>query len=111
MAELTNIKQGEKKHLTFIVKDAQGQLVDLSNTTLFVGFKSKKSDAAYVFSKSDTDFVKIEAPNGEVSVLLVETDTATISGKLIGELRITFQDTTIEKSIDFFLYVEQAVTA
>lgn len=109
MSELTNIKQGEKKFLVLTVKDANGQLVDLSGAALFLGFKSKKTDTTYTFSKEDASFDKSNGASGEVSVLLTETDTAT-AGKFIGELKVTFQDTTIEKSVDFYLYIEQAVT-
>lgn len=113
MSELTNIKQGEQKNLVLTVKDALGQLVDLSGATLFLGFKSKKSDTSYAFSKTDTDFTTTNAASGEVVVQLTDTDTAT-AGKFIGELKVIFDEgqatETIEKSVDFYLYIEQAVT-
>lgn len=113
MSDLTNIKQGEQKNLILTVKDAQGQLVDLSTATLFLGFKAKKTDTSYAIEKSDLAFVKTNAASGEVAVKLTSTDTAT-AGKLIGELKVTFDPgestETIEKSVDFYLYIEQAVT-
>jgi hypothetical protein len=104
-----NLKQGEKKNIVFQVKDADGQLMDLSSATCFLGVKSRKSDTSYVFSKNDTSFNKSNAALGEVSVLLSDTDTST-AGRLFAELKVTFGDGTIEKSTDFFLYIEQSVT-
>lgn len=104
-----NLKQGEKKNIVFQVKDANEQLMDLSGATCFLGVKRRKTDTSYVFSKEDGSFNKGNAAQGEVAVLLSETDTST-SGRLYAELKVAFGDGTIEKSTDFFLYIEQSVT-
>lgn len=107
---LVGIKQGESKSLILIVKDADGAATDLTSTTLFLGIKRSKSDATYVIQKSDTDFVKEQAAQGIVTVLLTETDTVS-AGQFIGELKVLFTGGNIEKSSDFKLTIEKAVTS
>lgn len=107
---LVGIKQGESKSLILIVRDADGSATDLSSTTLFLGIKRSKSDSAYVIQKDNSDFVRTQEATGIVTVLLTEEDTAA-SGQFIGELKVQFEGGNIEKSSDFKLTIEKAVTS
>jgi len=110
MSDLNNLKQGEQKYLVLTVRDASGQLVDLSSVDdLYLGVKKKKSDTTLHFYKEFASFTTTNAARGEISVLLTTSDTAE-AGKFLGELKITFSDDTVEKTADFHLYIEQSIT-
>lgn len=104
-------KQGEAKTVTFTVKDTLGNGVDLSGATLLLGVKKDKSEADYVFSKTDQEFERSQAANGIVSVNLTAVDTNQPEATYIGELRCAWDGPVIKKSEDFFLQINRAVTA
>ena len=106
---ILTLKQGEEKPLIITVKDSSGSVVNLDDTTLFLGVKSLKTDTNYAFSKDDTKFNKDDAAVGVVIVLLETEDTA-IDGKFYGELKISYDGGIIEKSSDFILKILKAVT-
>ena len=112
MGNLISLKQGESKEVNFSVRvKATLVPVDLSGSILFLGVKRSKSDASYLFSKSHSDFTVTDAPNGIVSVLFSESDTNQTPGLLIGELKVVFVSTNVEKSDDLWINIEQAVTS
>jgi hypothetical protein len=109
MANQVTLKQGEAKTLTLTVRE-DGQAVDLSGATLFLGVKRYKSDTAYAFSKNDGDFNKVQAAQGMVSVFLTATDTNKEPGTYVGELKASFPGNVVEKSGDWLVLIEPAVT-
>ncbi|OGP69699.1 MAG: hypothetical protein A2Y80_02225 [Deltaproteobacteria bacterium RBG_13_58_19] len=107
------LKQGEAKTLILTVTDGDGAPINLTGATLLLGVKKRKSDAAYSFSKLDVSFDKTQADQGIITVFLTNTDTDQIPGPYVGELKVTFPGappSTIEKSADFHITVEQAIT-
>jgi len=94
-----SFKQGEAKTLTFTVTE-DGVAVDLSTATLAFGVKKRKRDDSYIFSKADEDFDKTQAANGIVSIDLSITDTDQDPWSYVGELKVTFADSSIDKSAD-----------
>ncbi|MEW6386821.1 MAG: hypothetical protein AB1491_04810 [Thermodesulfobacteriota bacterium] len=109
MASQVTLKQGEAKTLTLTVTEA-GQAVDLSGATLFLGVKRYKTDTAYTFSKNDGDFNKTQAAQGMVSVFLTGADTDREPGAYVGELKAAFPGSVVEKSTDWLVLIEAAVT-
>ena len=107
MATIT-LKQGEAKTIRFTVTDAGG-VVNLVGTTLTFGVKKNKSDAVYVIEKADAVFGKVLAATGIVTVPLLATDTNQPQGEYVGELKIFFVATNIDKSSDITIIIEQAV--
>lgn len=110
MAKNVSLKQGEARTLTITVTDENGAVVILSSATLFLGVKKRKSDDTYIFFKDDEDFDKSQAVNGIVSVDLTAEDTNQTPWSYIGELKITFADSSVNKSADLTIAIEQAVT-
>ncbi len=109
MANKVSFKQGEAKTLTLTIKE-NGIAKDVSTATLLLGVKKPKSDTTYAFSKEDAGFNKTQAAQGIVSVFLSDTDLGIAPGLYIGELKVSFPDSTIDKSADLSFMVEQAVT-
>jgi hypothetical protein len=112
MSKIT-IKSGEAKTVIITVKDADGNLVDLSAATLLLGSKKDKADAAYAFSKDDAAFDKSQAAQGIVSVDLTTTDTNHDEGTYIGELKCSWTGppAVVDKSADFYFQIVKAVTS
>ncbi len=112
MGNLISLKQGESKVVEFTVRVRRTlAVVDLSGTTLFLGVKRFKSDAAYLFTKVHSDFTMTEAASGTVSVLFSVDDTDQPAGLLVGELKVIFSATNVEKSDDLLINIELAVTS
>ena len=109
MSSKVTLKQGEAKPLTLTVTE-EGQAVDLTSATLFLGVKRYKSDAAYTFSKSDADFDKSQAAQGIVSVFLTASETNQEPGTYVGELKASFPGSVVDKSVDWLVLIEPAVT-
>jgi len=107
------IKSGEAKTFTITARDADGAAVDLSAATLLLGVKKSKSDTAYTVSKEDADFDKSQAAVGVVSVDLDANDTDQDEATYVGELKCTWAGPpeVVQKSADFFLQIQRAVTA
>ena len=102
-------KQGEAKTLTLTITE-NGVPVDLSTATLELGVKRQKSDTTYVINKKDTDFDKTQAINGIVSVYISDQDTNQDPWAYVGELKVVFSASSIDKSADLTIIIEQAVT-
>jgi len=109
MADVS-FKQGEAKTLTITVTDENDAVVDLSSATLFLGVKKRKADADYIFSKDDEDFDKSQVADGIVAVDLSAEDTAQDPWSYVGELKVTFADSSVDKSADLIISIEQAIT-
>ncbi len=105
------LKQKEAKTLTLTVT-REGSPVDLSQCTLFLGVKERKDDTQYAFSKNDADFDKSQAVQGVVSVFLSGEDLDQDPGDYVAELKVQFSGTptVTEKSADFYLLIQEAVT-
>jgi len=103
-----SFKQGEAKTLTLTVTEG-GTTVDLSAATLEFGVKKRKSDTNYVIHKEDADFNKDQATNGIVSVNLNAADTNQDPWSYIGELKVSFSASSIDKSADLTVVIERAV--
>jgi hypothetical protein len=105
------LKQKEAKALSLTVKKDEAA-VDLSGCTLLLGVKRSKNEVDYAFSKEDADFDKSRAAEGIVSVFLSDTDLDQIPGTYVAELKVQFPGSpaAIDKSADFFLTIQQAVT-
>lgn len=107
------VKQGESKPITFTVTDVAEAAVDLSAAALTLGVKKTKSDEDYVFSKEDAEFGKSQAALGIVTVDLTAVDTDRPEGTYIGELKLEWpgHPSMVEKSADFYLKINRAITA
>ena len=103
-----SFKQGEAKTLTLTVTEG-GTAVDLSAATLEFAVKKRKSDTSYVIRKEDGDFDKTQAADGIVSVDLSAADTDQDPWSYIGELKVSFSASSIDKSADLTVVIEQAV--
>jgi hypothetical protein len=105
------LKQKEAKTLTLTVT-RDGSPVDLSGCTLFLGVKHHKDDTQYTFSKNDADFDKSQTAQGVVSVFLSGDDLDQDPGDYVAELKVQFSGSpaVIDKSADFYLLIQQAVT-
>jgi len=102
-------KQKEAKTLVLTITD-NGVPVDLSAAILELGVKKHKSDTTYVINKKDTDFDKTQAINGIVSVYISDQDTNQDPWAYVGELKVVFSASSIDKSADLTIIIEQAVT-
>lgn len=111
MGNLISLKQGESKEVNFTIKVKSTLApVDLTGATVFLGVKHSKSDSSYLFSKSHSDFTITTPSSGVISVLFSEEDTNQTPGLLVGELKVVFISTNVEKSDDLWINIEQAVT-
>lgn len=108
MATTIKIKQGEGKTIKFSVTDNNGT-VDISTATLTFTVKQKKGLTTSVISKIDIDFDKSEASSGIAYVDLSEEDTDLLPRIYIGELKVWWSTTLVEKSADIYVNVQQAV--
>lgn len=111
MTKLT-IKQGEAKTVTFTVKTIYGGVVDLTDATLLLGVKRKKTDTAYIFSHEDADFDKTQADIGIVTVDLTAIDTGQTEDDYFGELKCSWAGPpeVINKSADFIISIKRSIT-
>ena len=106
------LKQGEAKRVTCSVTQ-DGEAVNLTGATLFLGVEKYRTDADYALSKNDAAFNKTQAAGGIVSVFLDSADLDLEPWSYVGELKIAFADPdgTIDKSADLLLEVKPAVIA
>lgn len=94
-ANLT-LKKKEAKTVTFTIKDADGDIVDVTLTTMTFVMKENIRGSALV-TKNDSDFNKVQSTSGIVSFVLDSTDTNR-DGHFMGELKIVFSTSNIDKS-------------
>lgn len=105
-----NLKAGEAKTIRFTVTDTSGAAVDLSSTTLALVVKKRKSsDVSADITKSDGSFDKTQAASGIVDVNISSSDSSLPAANYVGELKITFSATCIDKSADITFTIEAAV--
>jgi hypothetical protein len=109
MGTKLQFKQGEAKSLQ-ISLTSNGEAVDLSGAVLSLGVKRSKADPEYVIFKEDQDFDKSRAAEGVLAVFFSATDLGQAPGYYLAELKVAFEDGTIEKSRDISLIIEEAVT-
>lgn len=103
------LKQKEAKTIRFTVTDSDGDVVDLSTSTLKFNVKKHKRETTSVIAKVDANFDKTSAALGIVSVVLSSTDLDLAWGDFVGELMITFSATNIDKSADITVVIQRAV--
>ena len=109
MATVT-LKAGEAKTIRFTVTDADGVAVNLSSATLtFVVKKRKGSDVSADIAKNDGNFNKTQAASGIVDVDISSSNSNLPAANYIGELKIIFSATNIDKSADITFTIEEAV--
>lgn len=108
MADLI-LKKKEAKTVALTITDENGSVVDVSEATLTFVVKKNLSDSDAVITKNDDDFDKTDASKGEVSFTLTTEDTDRI-GIFVGELKIYFSATDIDKSGNISLKFEEAIT-
>ena len=105
-------KQKEAKTVRFTCTSG-GAAVDLSTATLSFMVKQNKleSDGQAKISKTNASFGVVDAADGVVTVDLSATDLALAAGKYIGELKVVFSASNIDKSDDIDVVIESAVIA
>lgn len=105
------MRRGESKIITFTITDEEtGDPIDVSTTT--VTFKVKKSTLSTnaVITKEDTDFDKSNANEGLLHIEIMEVDTQGVEeADYTGELKIVFDDGSIDKSQEIMLIIEQPI--
>lgn len=108
MAELT-MKQGEGKTLVFTVTDENDVAVDISTASCTFTLKRAKTSSNIIVQKGHADINLGSAASGIAKVTLTEDDTDVTAGLYYGELKVWFTASSVEKSDDLFLTIEQAV--
>lgn len=108
MADIA-IKRKEAKLVTFTIKDNAGAVIDVSDPTSVSFMVKDKVGGTTVISKANSDFDKTNAANGVVTVTLTVSDTA-IVGTYIGELKIQFSATSIDKSDFINMTIKDSIT-
>lgn len=103
------LKQGEGKNLKFTVTDDDGNVVDITSATLTYTLKRKKKDTTPLIQKEDSDFDKTQATSGIARVPLSQTDTDLSPRIYVSELKVFFSATSVDKSQDILIIVEEAV--
>jgi hypothetical protein len=104
------LKRKEAKTLTFTIKDSNGVVIDVSNpTTVEFAVKDSLDAGTTIILKVNADFDKTLASSGIVKVNLSTTNTDNV-GNFIGELKITFSGTNIDKSDYITIRIREAVT-
>jgi len=106
MAEIT-MKQGEAKTITFTVTDSDGVAIDCSSTTLSFVVVEQSGQPAKI-SKVDSDFNKTNATTGILTVPISGADSDIQSMVYIGELKIIFNSTNINKSVNIDFIIERS---
>jgi hypothetical protein len=96
------LKQGEVKSVAFVYN------VDLIGATFFFGVKQKKSDTSYILSVDDADFDKSEIADMTAKMIL-NTSTLDDNRKYFGELKVTWLSSSIDKTEDIILIIEEPV--
>jgi len=85
-----NLKQGEQKIISFTFKDADGNIISLTNTTMSCVVKNIND--ATVITKANEDFDKSLANVGIVKITLTEVNLNLNEGKYFLEIRTKFLD-------------------
>lgn len=104
----TYLVQGEQKVLRFEVTDSAGQEVDLTGVELALKIVQAEDFTTVMCEKATGDFNVVQAARGIVKCTLTSANLAT-AGNWLGQLKMTFTDATIDKSVRFDLVVETAI--
>lgn len=110
MTSKITLKAGEAKAVTFTVTSA-GVAVNLTDATFTFIMKHYKTDSNIVVNKQDASFNKAQVSLGIVSVVLSAVDTNKPEGEYVGELKIEFSPTNIDKSDDIIFKIVNSVMA
>lgn len=110
MANAIKLKQGEGKTVNFHITKGGS---NVTAATLTFEVKKKASDASPVLSKTDTDFDKSDAANGNYQLTFEVDDTKGLAAKTyVSELKtVITADSDVDKSYDIPFIVERAVIA
>ena len=109
MAERIEIKKGESKTYSFLIK-RNGTAYNMSGLdpapTFKWAVKREREDASYLIEKNDDDFDKTDLATGYVHLTILAADTVDLdAGAYVSELKSSFTTDDIDKStvIDFIL--------
>ena len=97
------LKKGEIKQFTFTLN------VDISSAEFFFGVKESKDDTSYKISKNHSDFT-INVSNKTASVI-IDTSSLDANKKYYAELKTSWGSTSVDKTEDFYIYIDKAVTS
>ncbi len=103
--ESVSFKRKEAKTLRFTIKDANGDVVDVSAATLTFGVKRLKKDVDYIIEKDNAAFDKTDANVGIVLLPLSATNLDQPPDLYRGELKTHFSGSNIDKSADIFFTI------
>ena len=106
MSSIT-MKQGEAKTITFTVTDSDGVAIDCSSTTLSFVVVEQSGQPAKI-SKEDSDFNKTNALIGIILLPLNDTDSDIPAMLYVSQLKIIFNSTNIDKSVDIDFTIERS---
>ena len=109
MADIV-LKRKEAKTITFTITDSDGSAVDVSSATLTFAVKQNITDSTVIITKADGDFDKTQAANGIVTCILTATDTDRSADDFVGELKIYFSASNVDKSSTINISIKEAVT-
>jgi hypothetical protein len=105
-----SFKRREAKTLRFTIKDKDGNVLDVSSTTLTFGVKRIKSDPSFIIQKDNADFDKTQAVDGIVDLPLSADDLDHNKNLYVAELKTYFSGSNIDKSVDIdFLIIEPVI--
>lgn len=77
-----SIIQGTTKTLSLTVKDGDGNVVDLTNATVYFTVKKRECDTTPLLFKSSDSITQIEIPlatDGVAKIYIAPTDTSTMA--------------------------------
>jgi hypothetical protein len=103
------LKAGEAKTIIFTITDSSGDAVNCFNVNPLFEAKVDKEATAKLFSKVSGDFDFTFASTGILSVPLLAADTAG-AGDYVGELKLSWSTTNIDKSHDIGIFIDTAIT-
>lgn len=98
--ESVSFKRKEAKTVRLTIKDANGDPISVSAATLTFGVKRLKSDSSYIIEIADGTFDKTLAASGIVTFPLSATNLDQNPALYVGELKIHFSGSNIDKSAD-----------
>jgi len=102
------MKQGEAKTITFTVTDSASAAVDCSSTTCTFTVVSDYGGTQFI-TKADGVFDKTNAATGILTIDISATDSNIPNKYYIGELKILFTSSNIDKSVDIDFIITKTV--
>ena len=109
MADLDTIEliQREAKTFTFIVKDTDGDVIDVSGALCTFYAKTTLGSSTYLFQKNDESFTKTNGANGIITVALSRNDL-NFNGWAYAILKLIIISGSDEDKHIFKLYLTQS---